>query len=429
MKTSSPASPGPAATERPVSGSSVPTGRRWTMLAGVWLCYACFGLIATSLAPLVPVIEADLGIRHATMGAVMGAWQLTYIFAALPCGLLLDRIGPRHAIALGTLMIGASAFARSVATNEVELFGAVMLFGLGGPIVSAGAPKVVADLFEDADRGLAMGIYMTGPALGGVVSLTLTHSVLLPSFSGGWRAVLTLWGFVCVGAALAWWLVAAGPLGRPSATTGVRPSQRQVLGELLRMPGMSVLLVMGVALFAFSHGLNNWLPELLRSGGLGLVEAGYWASVPTLVGIGASLVIPRLATADRRHRILLGLSLSALGASVLLHGGTPLTLVPALLLQGVAKATLMTVLVLTLVDRPAIGPARAGAASGLFFSFAEVGGVLGPALLGMLYDATGTFTVGLIALSGLATILTAGAIALASIDGREAVLRKAGSEA
>ena len=76
---------------------------RWLILAGVWFCYACFGLVATSLAPLVPVIVEDLGIGHGAMGSIMGAWQLVYIFAAVPCGLLLDRLGARHAIALGGL--------------------------------------------------------------------------------------------------------------------------------------------------------------------------------------------------------------------------------------------------------------------------------------------------------------------------------------
>ena len=82
---------------------------RWVILAGVWFCYASFGLVATSLAPLVPLIVEELAISHGAMGSILGAWQLVYIFAAVPCGLLLDRMGARHAIALGGLCIAASA--------------------------------------------------------------------------------------------------------------------------------------------------------------------------------------------------------------------------------------------------------------------------------------------------------------------------------
>ena len=45
------------------------------MLLGVWLLYLAFGLNVGALAPLVPVIEADLGLSHSAMGRVLGAWQ------------------------------------------------------------------------------------------------------------------------------------------------------------------------------------------------------------------------------------------------------------------------------------------------------------------------------------------------------------------
>ena len=407
----------PAATGTPADETGAV---RWAVLAGVWLCYASFGLVATSLAPLVPVIVEDLGIGHGAMGSILGAWQLVYIFAAVPCGLLLDRIGPRHAIALGGLFIAASAYGRSLATGYGELLFAVGLFGIGGPIVSAGAPKVVTSLFRGPQRGLAMGIYMTGPGIGSVVSLTLTHSVLLPAF-GGWRAVLAVWALGALAASLLWWAVAglAGEATRadPVPPTG-RPGQLATLRSLIGIPAVPLLLAMAVGLFSFNHGLNNWLPELLRSGGLDLIEAGYWASLPTVVGVAGSLLIPRLATPDRRYRILFGLSFAAFGASLLLQTTTAITLVPGLLLQGVVRSSLMTVLILTLVELPSIGEERAGAASGLFFSAAEVGGVLGPLGLGLLYDATGTFGPGLFTLTGISAALCLATVRLSVIAGR-----------
>ncbi len=63
------------------------------MLSGLWLLYCTFGLTATSLAPLVVPVEEELQISHTAMGSLMGAWQLVYIFSAMPCRLLLDRLG------------------------------------------------------------------------------------------------------------------------------------------------------------------------------------------------------------------------------------------------------------------------------------------------------------------------------------------------
>ena len=49
---------------------------RWWLLAGLWLLYISFGLTATCIAPLVILIEKELGITHAAMGSVVGVWQL-----------------------------------------------------------------------------------------------------------------------------------------------------------------------------------------------------------------------------------------------------------------------------------------------------------------------------------------------------------------
>lgn len=399
-----------------------PSSLRWWLLLGVWLLYSAFGLVAASLAPLVSVVEAELNISHTRMGSIMGAWQLVYIFAAIPCGLLLDRLGARWALLLGVLLIAASAFARSVAEDYWGLLFAVMLFGLGGPIISSGAPKVITTLFEGSNRGFAMGVYMTGPALGGVVALTLTHSVLLPLFDGNWRALLQLWAALAVGFGLVWLLLSSiassrglhageqqGAEHTPQTAAENRlaapETQKTGLRDLLRIPAVPLVLCMSVGVFLYNHGLNNWLPELLRAGGKSVVAAGNWAALPTVVGILGSLLIPRLATPQRRFHILFWLCIAAALASLLLQTSSNLSLAVGLLLQGIARSSMMTVLILTLVELPGIGQQRAGAASGLFFSAAEVGGVMGPLGLGAMYELTGGFSAGLYALTAVTVAL------------------------
>ena len=88
------------------------------MLAGVWFCYMTFGLSMASLAPLVREIESDLAFSHSAMGTVLGAWQFVYIFAAIPCGILLDRIGARWGLAIGALIIGLSGIFRGFAEED-----------------------------------------------------------------------------------------------------------------------------------------------------------------------------------------------------------------------------------------------------------------------------------------------------------------------
>ncbi len=394
--------------------SETPPAAKWWVLAGLWLLYASFGLIVASVAPMVVMIERDLGISHAAMGSVMGAWQLIYIFAAVPCGVLLDRIGGRHALLLGAALIACSAIGRALAQDYWSLLLAVMLFGVGGPIISSGAPKVVAELFSGSQRGLAMGIYMTGPAIGGVVCLTLTNAFLLPLFDMNWRWVMVLWGVCAAAAGVLWWMISrvTGLAGQSSGPAGHSVPQLQIMKELISAPAVRVVLLMSVGVFLYNHGLNNWLPELLRSGGMNPVQAGYWAALPTVVGIVGSLLIPRLATPERRFHILMVLCVAALVASVLLQFTQGLSLTSGLILQGIARSSLMTVLILTLVELPGIGEQRVGVASGLFFSAAEVGGVLGPLGIGIVYEVSGTFSPALFTLSGISLLMLGGAFYL-----------------
>ncbi len=392
-----------------------PPAIRWAILFGVWTVYFCFGLTITGLAPLIVPITQDLAISHTTMGGVLGIWQLVYIAAAVPCGGFLDRVGARRAVFLGALIIALSGLLRGIADNVIVLYLAVGLFGIGGPIVSAGAPKEIARWFTGSDRGLAMGIYITGPALGSIAALSLTNSVLMPAFSDDWRAVLILWAGVSAIGALVWFTIASLPAARrhdPPASVGKPRPQREVIGELLRLPAVRLLLVMSVAIFTLNHGLSNWLPEILRVGGMTAVQAGYWATVPTLIGIAASLTIPRLATPERRYLVLGGLAVAALLACLLLWVAGQPALTIGLALQGIARSSLMTVAILTLVETKGVGEARAGTASGLFFSAAEVGGAGGPILLGLVYDATGAFDASLLILAGVAAFLLLGTLRL-----------------
>ncbi len=386
---------------------------RWLLLLGVWLLYGSFGLVATSLAPMASLIIEDLSMTHAEMGMAMGAWQLVYIFSAVPAGVLLDRIGPRYALALGGILVGCSAMARVFADDATTLIIAVMLFGLGGPIISAGAPKVVVSSFEGSSRGLAMGIYMTGPAIGGIVSLTTTHSFLLTWFDQQWRDVMAMWTAVTFLSAAIWFVIAT--LNRSaeiSEAATAKVSQVQVIRELISKPTVIVVLMMSISVFMFNHGLNNWLPELLQSHGMTAVNAGYWAALPTVIGIMGSLVIPRLATPERRFNILLALSTAAFLASLLLRFSEPESLISGLLLQGIARSSLMTVLILTLVELPDIGQRYAGVASGLFFSAAELGGVMGPLTLGLLYTPGGGFSSGLTLLTVITLTMILGSALL-----------------
>jgi MFS transporter, CP family, cyanate transporter len=408
-----------------------PSPYRWVVLFGVWLIYAAFGMTTVSLAPLVLSITRDLEISHGSMGFVFGAWQLVFIITAVPAGGLLDRIGVGRALFIAAIIIAISGLLRSIAPGYVSLWLAVAVLGIGGPLISTGAPKMVQRWFHGDQRGFAMGIYITGPAIGGIIALSMTNSVLMPALDGDWQMVLRIWAAFALASGVVWIWIATRPqmqVVEGTVSTGKRAPQREVVGQLIRVPAVQTLLLMSVGIFLFNHGLNNWLPEVLRDKGMSPAAAGYWATLPTIVGVIGSLTIPRLAIPRRRHLMLAGLCASAMVATLLLRFDSGPLLSLGLVMQGIARSSMMTVAMLTLVETRGIGERHAATASGMFFSAAEVGGASGPVVMGLIHDASGGFSAPLGFLTLVAGILVLAAMRLRHMAKAEQSRRALGVE-
>ena len=378
------------------------------MLAGAWLIYFCFGLMFTALAPLVQPISQELGLSHSEMGLVLGSWSLVYIASAVPCGALLDQFGPRRVRFAAAMIMGLSGCLRSFATGHLSLFLAVAAFGLGGPFISIGGPKLVSLWFEGKERSLAMGIFSTSPPLGGVGALALTNSVFMPIAGGNWRAVLVFYaGFVLM-AGIAWLIISGHRASRAverQIAAEPKRSQLAVFASLLRLKVVRIVLLMSVGIFLFNQGLVNWLPEILRRGGMDAATAGLWASVPIAISIFSAMVIPQFAIPSRRLFILLCLFICAGGATFLIEEPAGVWLAAGLFLQGTARGAMRTVALLVLMDSRNVEARDIGSVGGLFFSAAEIGGVLGPLAMGYLFDVTGGFSAALYMLSGVCAAL------------------------
>ncbi|HJP07817.1 MAG TPA: MFS transporter [Arenicellales bacterium] len=378
----------------------------------MWLLYMAFGLNMASLAPLVGDIEPDLAISHAAMGVILGAWQFVYIFAAIPCGLLLDRLGSRRGLAMGGLIIALSGVLRGYSEEHLHLLAAVALFGLGGPLISAGAPKVISEYFRGARRGLAMGVYITGPGVGAITALLLTQPVLMPLLDHDWRLLLQSWGMVALVASLFWIGVSRGEPKRREGLPQLRSASADIRA-ILALPAVRLILLMSIAVFAINHAMGNWLVQILMTFGANAQEASLIAVVPVVIGICSALTLPGLAVGRRRYTVMASLFVcSVLGSVLLLSMPTGPWLYVALGLEGVAAGAMMTVLILTLVEVPGVGEGRAGTAGGFFFSAAEIGGVGGPVALGVLYGGAGNFVSGLALLALLGVFLVGSVIPL-----------------
>ena len=373
------------------------------MLAGLWLAYTSFGLVLGGIPPLIGHVSEDLNLSRSAMGSVLGAWPLVYIAFSIPAGALIDRFGLRTSLTLGIVLIALSGLLRAFAVNYTTLFLAVAVFGLGGPFISIGAPKLISTWFGRKDRGTAMGIYLTAPSVGRIAALATANGLLMPLYGSSWRLTLVTYAGIALLAGVVWWAIArdvrnSGGTSQESGSTFT--SSFKVFPFLLRIRVVQIVLLMSLGAFLFNHGFNNWLPEILRDGGMTATQAGFWATLPVVIGLVATVIIPRLAIPSRRIPMLVGILIAAAASAVIVGYTTGASLTMGLILAGATSRGVMPILMLILMDSPQVGSQRMGAAGGLFFTAGEVGGVLGPLLLGIVADVTGGFGGGLFMLAG-----------------------------
>jgi len=382
----------------------------WLGVAGVCGIYVAFGLTLGVMAPLIDEISADLELSRGAMGSILGAWALIYVFTAVPAGSMVDRLGLRTALFLGGCSITASLALRSLASNGTTLFAAVAVFGVGGPLVSIAMPKLVASLFAEDDRRLPTGLGVASPGLGSAVGLAATNPLLLPLAGDNWRGVLLLAaGFSALMTAL--WLIAARAVAHVPRTTGAL--DLRVAPRLLRLRSMQFILVISLFSFFFSHGLSNWLPEMLTAAGQSDNAAGYLAAISTTVGIAGSLTIARLVPAARRA-VALTTVFVLIGVLVVSLASLPFTaLLGALALLGFSRAGIIPLLFLEIMGDPDIDLTDIGVATGLFFAIGEIGGFTGPYVTGWVADTDGGFSAATVVLLGVAVAAGLASIGLA----------------
>lgn len=368
------------------------------MLALLWLLYTAFGIVARSIFPLVTPILADLELSYSQMGLILGSWQLTYIFAALVAGTVLDRWGIRKSIFAGALVIGLSASLRYFSGGFISMLTAVALFGLGGPMISIGGPKTISSWFHGRSRGTAMGIYTTGNWVGGLMALALTNSLVMPLVGNSWRLAFVVYGMTTFSIALHWLLLARGD-GSGENSESLRVVD--VFANLIKIRNVRILLIMGLLAFGIGHGFSSWLPKILEDSGMSAAQAGWAAAISIAAGIPSILILPTTVPPHFRGRIIAVFAVLTSSNLVLVMNISGTALYLGLAALGFISAPFMALLLLILMDSPGVETRHMGSAGGMFFCVAEIGGFTGPFIMGILVDATGTFMTGALFLAGL----------------------------
>jgi cyanate permease len=225
--------------------------------------------------------------------------------------------------------------------------------------------------------------------------------MILP-LTGSWRMTLALYALITLLVAILW--IA---FGRDSAQ-GASDRKRSGASaggyrEVIFQPAVWIVIIVGFSAFLAGHGLRSWLPQILEARGMSPAMSGLLASLPAITGAVGSILILGLASrgAGNRRRATIALLLVTGFSVAAINFVDGWALVLAIAVEGFCAAAIQPLMLNILMEMPSVGPRRMGTAAGIFFSVGEVGGTLGPVIMGLLADLTGSFTPGLLGMAAI----------------------------
>lgn len=211
----------------------------------------------------------------AQMGLVTTALSLGVMTSMVLMGAVVDRIGPRRLLFLGSVVMSGLALMLSLVSGFDVLLVLLFFLGVALAIAPASGTKAVFTAFQDRPRGMVMGIRQTGVPIGALLAASLLPRLIT---GVGYDGVFFLYAgeLLVLG-----WAFSASMAHWPKSSlkrTGTRVG-RPLLRVIWRPALVAVLLVSGqYVLLAFS------LTDLHRVHHVSLVWAGLILAAAQLGG-------------------------------------------------------------------------------------------------------------------------------------------------
>jgi len=271
----------------PEGGPAVLSTRvRWTVMIVSLFVTASSFLFINGIAFLIPSLEAKRGTPLAEAGLLssMPSWGM--VATLILWGYVLDRIGERLVLTLGSGLTAAAAYAAASVDSMVLVGVYLFLGGMAAASCNVAGGRLVSAWFPPHQRGLAMGIRQTAQPLG----IALGALVMPELAERGPRAGLMFPALVCGAAAVA---SAVGIVNPP------RKSRKAATEEELASPysGSTVLwrihAAAGLLMMPQTVTVTFMLVWLMNHHGWSVAAAGGWVTLSQLLGALGRVAVGR----------------------------------------------------------------------------------------------------------------------------------------
>jgi ACS family tartrate transporter-like MFS transporter len=365
-------------------------------------------------------MTGDLHFSNSVFGFGAGIFFIGYFLLQVPAAMLVETWSARTFIGVSLIVWGGLATTTGFISNAQQFYWIRFLLGVAEAGFFPGVIVYLTHWYRYEDRGKAVAMFMAAIPASNMLSAAIASFLIKITWFGysGWRWLLILEGLPAVIAGIvtffyltdwprdAKWLAdderewITGALDQERQTKKRR--ETVTAWQALRHPQVIVFSMIYFCYITNSTGLGTWLPKIVqRISGLSQTQVILISGIPWLAAVPAMLWSASHSdrTSERKLHAALPILLFGVALLVSVFAGNRI---------GLAIAA-FSVATMALYSFPSpfwalptvflSGPAAA-ASIALINSIGNLGGFLGPYVIGYLSDLTGGFTAGLLYLVG-----------------------------
>ncbi|WP_426427560.1 CynX/NimT family MFS transporter [Staphylococcus equorum] len=368
---------------------------RWGVIIAIVFIASTLRAPLTSVGPVIEEIKQVMEIDNSVAGILTTIPLIIFAIVSPLVSKVTSRLTMSHTIFYSTILLIVALFLRIAGDFNLFIIGTLLL-GIAIAFGNVVLPSYVKWYFP-MQIGLATGIYsgtMNFTAgLGGGVSFPLSEISPI-----GFRLSLSFWIIFGVIALLLW---------IPKARTGAKLEQATADQSKLETSkkvnivksklAWMVALTMGFQSMVF-YTMVAWVPSILIDRGLEPTTAGYLLMLNQFSQVPMTFIFPIVASKLKDQRILVVIItiLFLIGFSLFFTQSLVLLIV-GIVIAGLAMGACFS-LCMTFFSIRANTSEGSISLSGFGQSVGYLIAAIGPFLIGYLYDATGSWNSGVVAL-------------------------------
>lgn len=412
----------------------------WRIAPFIMLLYFIAYIDRVNIGFASLTMNKDLGFTPGIFGFGAGIFFWGYFLFEVPSNIVLDKVGARLWIARVMVTWGIVSAAMAFVWNDTSFYVLRFLLGAAEAGFFPGIILYLSYWFPAQRRAAVTSLFMAAAPISVVLGSPLSSALLeLNGFGGlkGWQ-----WMFIleAIPAVILGFVVLGYMTDKPEKAKWLKDDEREWLVATMEAEragkaavahhsiwrGLADIRVLALALVYFGtsaglYTLGIWAPQIIKGFGLSNMAVGFLNAIPPTVAVVAMYLWSW--DSDRRNErtwhVVIACVVAATGLILAGVAGSVVAVVAALTLVNVgisaAKPPLWSMPTLFLS-----GPAAATGIAAIN-SIGNLGGFVGPSVIGWVKDTTGSFVGGLYFVAGLLVFSAVLTLILARVARKNAV--------